>query len=273
MKYAKLIIVLFVVFILIGQSQVLSVSDSYVTTIKANNTEVKRGNTIIISIGLDKISIQSGEKGIGSYTACINYDTSIFEYVSTNGTEKWDAPFWQNGLITATTKDGNVVNSTQVIGTITFKVKQNAKLGETEIKLTNFLGSIGEIPDAVTQNSDLLADDKTIKVKVINDKTEIQDDKPIVPNKPETENNNKPMIPDNETSKVPQNNTEINNKNELQQENIINKPNKNQLDNTISNKPIPQTGKNNIYIWSICIIAFSIGIISFIKLIRLHKKY
>ena len=61
--------------------------------------------------------------------------------VKTDGTDKWEAPFYQNGLITGHTRDGEVVNTKGNIGTITFKVKSDAKLGESIISLKNFSGS------------------------------------------------------------------------------------------------------------------------------------
>ena len=60
---------------------------------------------------------------------------SVLEYVSTNGTDKWEAPVYENGLIVGNTKDGNVVNTAQNIGTITFKVKKPDEDKAVELKL------------------------------------------------------------------------------------------------------------------------------------------
>lgn len=142
----KIIGILLIVVLMITTS-VCAAGDSYETTLKVNNSQFKEGDTVILTIGLSNIAIESGEKGIGGYTGSIKFDPSVLEYVSTKGTDKWDSPFYQDGSITATTQNGQVVNTTQSIGTITFKVKEGAKLGKTTIGLENFSAtSLVDIP-------------------------------------------------------------------------------------------------------------------------------
>lgn len=133
-------ILLMIVFTIIT-TRVQAASDSFNTTLTINNSQVKREDTVTVTIGLKDIAIESGEKGIGAYTTEIQFDPSVLEYVSTKDTEKWEAPFYQEGFLTSNTKDAKVVTTTQSIGTITFRVKANAKVGETSIALTNFSGS------------------------------------------------------------------------------------------------------------------------------------
>ncbi len=136
-----------IVFVMIT-TNVQAASDSFNTTLSLNNSQAKRGDTITVTIRLKDIAVESGEKGIGAYTAGIQFDSSVLEYVSTDDTDKWEAPFYQDGFITSNTKDAEVVSTTQSVGSITFKVKENAKLGETSIALTNFSGSsaVSDIP-------------------------------------------------------------------------------------------------------------------------------
>lgn len=141
LKSRKIIGIVLVALLLFTTSVYAVNNDSYKTTIATANTEVKRGDTVIVTIGLDDIKIESGEKGIGAYTAKVESDPNVLEYVKTDGTDKWEAPFYQNGLITGHTRDGEVVNTKGNIGTITFKVKSDAKLGESIISLKNFSGS------------------------------------------------------------------------------------------------------------------------------------
>lgn len=141
LKSRKIIGIVLVALLLFTTSVYAVNNDSYKTTIATANTEVKRGDTVIVTIGLDDIKIESGEKGIGAYTAKVESDPNVLEYVKTDGTDKWEAPFYQNGLITGHTRDGEVVNTNGSIGTITFKVKSDAKLGESIISLINFSGS------------------------------------------------------------------------------------------------------------------------------------
>lgn len=152
LKMKKIMSILLMILFVIGATKVQAANDKFGTTLTINNSQAKRGDTITVTIGLKDIAIESGEKGIGAYTAGIQFDSSVLEYVSTNGTDKWEAPFYQDGFITSNTKDAKVVAKTQSIGTITFKVKENAKLGETSIALTNFSGSTAG-PDILASNN------------------------------------------------------------------------------------------------------------------------
>ena len=137
----KIISIILVILLLVCTTKVYAAKDSFHTTLTINHTQAKRGDTVTVTIGLKDIAIESAEKGIGAYTAEIQFDSSVLEYVSVNGTDKWEAPLYQDGFITSNTKDAKVVNTAQSIATITFKVKENAKLGETSIALRNFSGS------------------------------------------------------------------------------------------------------------------------------------
>lgn len=141
MKMKKTISIILVIVLMVCTTKVYAVKDSFHTTLTVNHAQAKKGDTITVTIGLKDIAIESGEKGIGAYTAEIQFDSSVLEYVSVNGTDKWETPLYQDGFITSNTKDAKVVNTAQSIATITFKVKQNAKLGETSIALRNFSGS------------------------------------------------------------------------------------------------------------------------------------
>lgn len=137
----KIISIILVILLLVYTTKVYASKDSFHTTLTINHEQAKRGDTVTVTIGLKDIAIESAEKGIGAYTAEIQFDSSVLEYVSVNGTNKWEAPLYQDGFITSNTKDAKVVNTAQSIATITFKVKENAKLGETSIALRNFSGS------------------------------------------------------------------------------------------------------------------------------------
>ncbi len=162
-KCKNIICILLIAMLLVFTTNAYAVSDSFKTTLTVNKAQAKRGEEITVTIALSDIAIESGEKGIGAYTASIDFDTSVLEYVSTNGTDKWDKPFYQNMKIAGTTGDGKVVNTAQNIGTITFKVKDNAGLGETTIKLLNFSGSTAE--------SDVKAADTSVKITILSNDT------------------------------------------------------------------------------------------------------
>ena len=169
-KSKKVICIIFTAIVLFASSilstNVYAANDNLKTSLNVNNSQVKQGENVIVTIALSNISIESGEKGIGAYTAKLDFDSSVLEYVSTSGTSNWEAPLYEETLIVGNTNNGKVVNSAQDIGTITFKVKENATLGETTIKLTKFSGSTAE--------TDVTAEDSTIKITIVAKQSENQ---------------------------------------------------------------------------------------------------
>ena len=159
----KIIGILLIAFLIITTNVYAASDDSYETTLSVDKAQAKAGDIITLTVGLSNISIKSGEQGIGGYSSNITFDSSVLEYVSTNGTNIWDAPFYQNKTIVATTKNGGVIDTTQSIGTITFKVKDDAKLGKTTIGLANFSATIDpNLPEIPTAN-------KSIDVTIVSD--------------------------------------------------------------------------------------------------------
>lgn len=137
----KIISIMLMILLVLCTTKVQAANDSFNTTLAINNSQAKRGDTITVTIGLKDIAIESGEKGIGAYTAEIKFDSSVLEYVSADGVGKWEAPLYQDGFITSNTNDAEVVTTTQNIATVTFKVKENASLGETLLSVADFSGS------------------------------------------------------------------------------------------------------------------------------------
>lgn len=222
-------------------------NDSFNTTLRANAYQFKREETITITIGLKDISIESGEKGIGSYTAHIGFDPNVLEYVETHGTSRWKEPSYLNGNIAATTKDGEVVSDAQDIASITFKVKKDAKLGESIISLTKFSGS--------TAVTDVDADNREIKITIVDNGSSNKpgDDKPNGGNnnsgnnnKPNDENNN----PGNNNEDKPNNDADNNgNINGGSNNNPSEKPDtSNIVDNSTKPGTLPKTGEINIIV-------------------------
>ena len=158
-KSKKTISIILTIILLLFTTSVYAANDSFNTSLSVNKSSVEQGENVIVTINISDISIESGEKGIGAYTAKLEFDSSVLEYVETNGTDKWEAPFYQDKQITGTTADGKVVDTNQNIGTITFKVKENAPVGETTIKLTNFSGSTAE--------TDVSSEDSTIELTIV----------------------------------------------------------------------------------------------------------
>ncbi len=159
-KIKKIIGISLMILLLVVTTKVYAVNDSFGTTLKASSLQAKKGDNVTITIGLKDIAIETAENGIGSYTANIKFDPSVLEYVSVNGIGKWEKPLYQSGIITGNTDDAEVVKTTQDIATITFRVKEDAKLGETTIELNNFSGSTAVIDVPAKSN-------ESIKVSII----------------------------------------------------------------------------------------------------------
>jgi len=295
----KMISIILITLLLLFTTRVYAANDSFSTTLKASSTEAKREDKITITIGLKDINIESGEKGIGAYTARIKFDASVLEYVSTNSTAKWESPFYQNGLITGNTKDGEVVNTTQDIGTITFKVKKDAKLGETIIELTNFSGSTA-VTDVSTAN-------KSIKVEIIDDSNgnDNKDDNENNNDNENNGNNNSGNNNDNENNgnnnsgnnndnenngnnNSGNNNNNENNGNDNSGDNNNNPDNGNNnndnnnsnqnsitsnvIDNSIKDGALPKTGGNNITIFIVIGVCIVLAIFFFVSMKLISKK-
>lgn len=157
-KIKKILGILFLI-PLMFITRVYAATDSFKTTISTSDLEVERETNVIVTIGLTDINIESGDKGIGAYIGKIKFDSTVLEYVSSKGTDKWESLTYQNGRITSVTSDGEVIREEQTIGTITFRVKKGAKLGETTITLESFEGSTGI--------SDIMASNSETKIKIV----------------------------------------------------------------------------------------------------------
>ncbi len=140
-------------------SNVCAANDSFKTKMTVSNSTVTKEDEFTVAIELNSINIESGEKGIGAYTAKLDYDSSVLEIEKTDGAGSWEDPVVEGKLIVGNTSDGKVVSNTTQIGTITFKVKDSAKIGETTISLSNFYGS-----NAV---DDILGESSSVKVNIV----------------------------------------------------------------------------------------------------------
>ena len=69
----KIISIILSILLLFITTQVYAANDHFNTTIQTNTSQAKRGDTIIVTIGLKDIAIESGEKGIAGYTGKLTY--------------------------------------------------------------------------------------------------------------------------------------------------------------------------------------------------------
>ena len=138
----NLLLIIFILSISFGVNA--SSTDKYDIVLSANNTKVKPGDAITISLKVDNINIQSGEKGIGAYEGTLLYDSNVFEEVTIKGNDNWDTPALNEGRFTSVKSNGECTNVSQEIASITLKVKENATSGSTKIQIKDFEASNGQ---------------------------------------------------------------------------------------------------------------------------------
>ncbi len=144
MKRIKLIsIITFICVILISLSTLTYAADeSFELQLNPLTKEIVLGNTFEVEIVLDNMNVTSGDQGIGAYTAKLTYDTEVLELVSVQQQTGWEI-MENEGNIVALTTDGEVVKDRTLTAKATFKVKDDAQLGDTEISLESVSGSSG----------------------------------------------------------------------------------------------------------------------------------
>ena len=167
MKCKKIMVLLLSIAIILGISMTVKAEtiDSYSVNLNTNKTTLKAGETVTISLKVDNINIQSGEKGIGAYEGNIEYDSNVFEDLKMSGNDEWDKPLENNGKFTSVKSDGICTSESQEIATITLKVKANAKSGNTVVNIKNFEASNGE--------KNISTEDKEIKFTIENDQSTV----------------------------------------------------------------------------------------------------
>lgn len=144
MKFKNIITLLLIVMIMLGMSitvKAAGTTDTYKINLATETKAVKQGEDVIISLNVSDINVQTGEKGIGAYEGKIEYDTNVFEELKMSGNDNWDKPTENEGGFTSVNADGLCVKEAQEIAKITLKVKSNAKVGNTTVKVTGFKAS------------------------------------------------------------------------------------------------------------------------------------
>ncbi len=154
-KILKGIIMFFIITVLVISGNVYA-AETYGMKIEANKTIAEPEDTVTVTFSLVNIGV---EPGIGSVTGKLEYDKTVFEKV-TNASIKnksgWGAVVYNDqneseGLFTVERELADTIKTNNAVFEVTFKVLKAAKLGDTEIKLTNINSSTGEA-DIVSAN-------------------------------------------------------------------------------------------------------------------------
>lgn len=117
------------------------ITNLYEVEMKNSKTECFRGDTIQIPVKIKNIDV---ENGIVAYSTLLSYDETIWEKPEILAGENWQEPNVIEHLIQGTTISMQAVENNQEIMTISFKVKEDAKIGKTKIELAKFEVTNGE---------------------------------------------------------------------------------------------------------------------------------
>lgn len=140
MKKLKTILLTCIVIILnVGISY--GATNTYEIKMEPSKTEIYTGDTIKIPVKVEDIQIKDG---IVAFSTLLSYNENIFEIPEISGGTDWERPNVVENLIQSTTKTMQPTKEDQEIMEISFKVKENAPLGETNIALLKFEVSDGE---------------------------------------------------------------------------------------------------------------------------------
>ena len=167
MKKVLITFIMMLIALCIGITTVQAASFDVTITPKA--TEVKRGDTVDVTVAVKNLSFDA-TRGLVGFTANLEYDKTVFNeltvgegYVAEDFSagKGWGFPNYQPTDNSVACTYGGWLTKDNDVFTVTFKVKDAAKLGSTTIALKNVKGTDGEIEVAASNVSTVL----TIKEK------------------------------------------------------------------------------------------------------------
>ena len=131
MKRTICIIILILCITTISMATNLSVS------LNSDKTTVSKGEEVKIEISIKDFTRQGNQKAI---EAKLEYDSEKLEYKNIDWKEGWTGVISTDGTGIATTKSGKISEDEPIVE-ITYLVKDNAKKGNTTIKIKEVLTS------------------------------------------------------------------------------------------------------------------------------------
>ena len=227
MKVKKILIVILMVGCIIGGMIGTSKADTSTTfkaNLTANKTSIKAGEEITVTIGVSDINM--GENGINTLEGKINYDTNIFEAITSNSIQSlnnWTTTYNDensnlNGKFLAVNLSSGTKENTQIFS-VKFKVKETV----TEEKDTKI-----EFKEITSNDGTNLVNvgDKAVTIKINSENSNGA-----------TNNSNKE-----DNSENTQNNTT--DKSDSNKENTTTQNKATATDNTTAKTIIPKAGKS-----------------------------
>jgi len=159
-KVQKIILMSVLSLILISLSQIAS-AKGFTFTPTPSSTDLATGENMTIDLKLS--NIDAGDEGINTFQCNFKYDEDIFESVKVNSKNNWSITYNNNAssdkngtMLAVIVKEG--VKTDQEIGTITLRVKQDAKGKSGIITFTDVTTNDGK--------QSIIDTNKTINVSV-----------------------------------------------------------------------------------------------------------
>ena len=163
----KIGILIFIIIMILGISN-YSQASSFNLDISADKTEIEAGEEAEINIKLTNIDM--GEKGINVVEGTLEYDKDVIENIQFEGIDEWKRTYNnEEGKLKGKfllDKMSEGIKEEESISSIKLKIKEDAKQGETQIKIKDIKSNDGE--------SLVDTEDKVITLKISNTNEEKQ---------------------------------------------------------------------------------------------------
>ena len=149
-KIKSLIAIVIIAMIVIMNTIVLAADTNYLVGMSlTSNSKLKEGETVIINVNLTSVNAGAG---IDALTAAIDYDTNVFETLSTASFTSNTS--WTPTFAAATNKmtglKSQKVTAPETMFTITLKVKSSISVDSTTITLKDIVVSGGIVANGGT---------------------------------------------------------------------------------------------------------------------------
>lgn len=254
MKKFLFISVIFILFI-IGNINISHGSDDICRlSLNTNNNKINKNETLEILLSISDIDSQ---KGVSAINGLLEYDKNVFENITYEKTSEWGNFYQLNDVVFIVTSNMEEKFENSDVLKIKLKVKEDAKTGNTSIKLSNI-----EVVDSSNEN------------KKINDiEQHIEINNAITPNNDITPNNIN--SDSNSQAQGQENSQEIVNNNEEQNDkmstttNSIGRSGETTQNTSIADKILSKTGLGIASI-ILTLIVISLGAFFYIKYKKIH---
>lgn len=162
LKIKSLIAIALIAMIIIMNTVVLAADTNYSVGMSlTSNSKLKEGETVTINVNLTNINAGAG---IDALTAGIEYDSNVFETLSTSSftsSTNW-TPTFAETTNKMTGLKNQKVTAPETMFTITLKVKQSISVDSTTITLKNIVVSGGIVANGGT--GDIKVDNASVTI-------------------------------------------------------------------------------------------------------------